>query len=514
MVNFYLSLMIITATTVGKIMLCSVAGMIVSRQFADPEKTLKGLSYIATMVFLPCLLFTNLCMNVTWEELSKFYWAPLFACLPMGLGFLSSMLVRVFLTQEYHVVIILASTFQNGLTFPASVLLNLKGIEWFNNTAVVDAESYIFLYNVLCSLGLWLIGEPMIAYAKARDVQSREVSREEALLPMEQQDDTVTDLNSEAAASENCKPSYLCAPPAHHEGAGGEDGKVSSPRTAAAEQHRTATAREQLKWYRPSQTQDKPITLPRGCPASALDSEVYIRDAKRVQSAGERLRRLGLAVFKSLQSPPVLSSLTAILVSLTPPLRWLAKSCLGEPIVGGMSVIGHGAIPLQLLVLGSSIAANRPKDDPASPTRVVQAEMSFPPASGTPPRDADGAVMDVSASQSGNHANAFVRWVTSKVPPQIIFTWCTVITRLVIIPSVCFLTLHLLVKIGLMPNDKPFLLAMLVAVMSPSAMNSTLICTMHDYHARDYARMIFCMYLSSSITSTLWLFLFILYLKD
>lgn len=540
MVNIYVGLMIITATTVGKIMLCSVAGTFVSRYFSNPETSQKGLSYIAMKVFLPCLLFANLCLNVTWDQLREFYWAPLFAFLPMTLGFLSSVLVSVLLTKEYRFVVILASTFQNGLTFPVSVLLNLKGVDWFTGAAVVNAQSYIFLYNVVCSMGLWAIGDPLIGYAKAKEVEEEEESRAESEMAARRQRYVDMGLDGEAAAYENRSFSYPFESPRHDGSAaptrkhsvsasatreeaeaqeqrenaeGDSDEKLPepvSPRTAAALQKRAATVREQLGWYRPAQAKDRPIVPPAASPVIMLDGEMGIEDVKAVKGKDERWKRLGHIALKSIQSPPVLSSVVAIVISLTPPLRWLAMSPLGEPFVGGMSLIGEGAIPLQLLVLGSSIAASRPKDDPASPSKAG-APGPFPTASaGT----AAPAEADASGTPTAKDGNALVRYITSKVSPQVIFTWCTVVTRLIIIPAICFLVLHILVKIGLMPNDKPFLLSMLVAIMSPSAMNSTLICAMHGYHARDYARMIFCMYVSTIFTATVWLFFFILYQRD
>ncbi|AYU78174.1 transporter - putative [Leishmania donovani] len=489
--DLYLGMMLITATTVGKIILCALAGMLVSRYFSNPKETLTGLSYISARVFLPCLLFANLSMNVTWEQLSKFYWAPLFALLPMGIGFLSSMLVRAVLRREYHFVVILASSFQNGLTFPVSVLLNLKGIEWFTGAAVVDAQSYIFLYNVVCSIGLWALGDPMIAYAKTKEVESEEANDEE-LVARRRPYSMDGRVDGEAEGKEKAQ---------------------SSPHTAAAAQQGHATAHEQLEWYRPAQASDKPIMLPPGSPGILLDDEMRITNSK-LKPRDDRLKRLGRIALTSIQSPTVLSSIIALIISLTPPLQRLAKSPFGEPFVGGMALVGKGAIPLHLVVLGSSVAASRPKAHPTSSAKRAQVTISSPTTSAPLPTSADGTVFDVSASQPGTGVNALRYWITSRVQPQILFTCCAVVTRLVIIPCICFLALHILVKAGLMPSEKPFLLSMLVAIISPTAINSTLICTMREYHVRDYSHMMFFMYLSSIITSSVWLFCILLYLSD
>ncbi|KAG5480562.1 hypothetical protein LSCM1_06266 [Leishmania martiniquensis] len=507
MVNLYVGVLFIATTAVGRIALCAIAGIVVSRNFSHLEETLTGLSYVAMRVFLPCLLFSNLCLSVTWEGLRKFYWAPLFALLSMGLGFLSSMLVRIFLTREYHAVAVLASTFQNGLAFPVSVLLNLKGIDWLTRAAVADAQSYVFLYNVICSVGLWALGDPMIELAKKRELGLEEARREEEELAGRPQHQTSIGFSGEAANDEGGRVSYPFEAPRHNPGLEDSEEQVPLPRP------RAATAREQLGWYRPAHAKDKPITPPPGSPAIVVGGETSTDGAAEVKPTAVRLKRLGLIALKSFQSPTVLLSVIAIFISLTPPLRWLAESPLGEPFVGGLALVGKGAVPLQLLVVGFSIWANRSGNGTASLTKNLPAAAS-PAASGTPLANEDGTIIDVSASPLGKGNKNFVIWVTSKMGPEFVLIWYTVVMRLVIIPSVCFLFLHILVKTGVMTNEKPFLLATLVAIISPSAMDSTLICSAHNYHARDYARVIFFMYLSTILTTSVWLFLFTLYLKD
>ncbi|KPA82730.1 putative transporter [Leptomonas pyrrhocoris] len=531
--NLYVGLMIVTATTVGKIMLCAIAGMLVSRYFSNPEPSKKGLSYIAMKIFLPCLLFTNLCLNVTWEQLGKFYWAPLFSCLPMALGFLCSFIVRVFLTRDYRYVLLLGSTFQNGLTFPVSILLNLKGIEWFTGQAVVDAESYIFLYNILCSIGLWAVGDTMIGWAKGKEVAEAEAEKEKLEMARRREHYRAMGASGEALAYQNRSFSYpFESPRTEPEEEDEALASPMSPRTAA--ERRDATAREQLGWYRPARRQDRPIVPPEGSPVIMLDGEMNIEDVTEVRpSGGEKARRMAHTVIKSLKSPPVLSSLIALFISLTPPLRWLAQSFLGESLIGGMKLIGEGAIPLQLLVLGLTIVASRPPDEedtgknpPAAPTPATASATAAPavaaasnpisPNTVAPPAT---AITSAPAADSANahvddDANACVQWITTKVSPQVIFTWSTVTLRLTVIPAICFGVLHVLVRTGLMPNERPFLLSMLVASCSPSAINSSLICAMHGYRAREYSRMIFCMYVSAIFSSTIWLFLYILYLTE
>lgn len=524
MANFYVGLMLITAATVGKIILSSSAGMLISRYFDNPESSVKGLSYIAMRVALPCLLFTNLCFAVTWEQLSKFYWAPLFGCVPMILGFLSSFVVRRLLTKEYQYVVILASTFQNALTFPVSILINLKGIEWFTGTAVADAQSYAFLYNLICNIGLYSIGEPLIAWAKQKEVDEEAAVLEAAEAAVRRQE--MIDMGvtpNEIAAFENRSFAYPFESPrrtsAREEAlpdihASGAAESAMSPVTSA---RRDATAREQLNWYRQAGQKDKPIMPPPGSPVIVLDDEAFgSESASATPGKEDSLQHFRKNVIESLTGGPNLASFLAIFVALVPPLRWLAKSFVGEALIGGMKLIGEGAIPLQLLVLGCTLVG------PPKVAQGVAAQPGSPsaaaaPASPTAPADPDGAVPDVAAEEPVRDAarsSGSAGFLSSLLSPQIIFTWCTVFLRLVILPAACFLLLHLLVKAGLMPRERPFILAMLTEALSPSAMNSSLICAIHGYHAQDYSRMIFCQYIACIFTTTIWLFIFVLYIEQ
>lgn len=500
MVNLYVSLMIITATTVGKVMLCSVAGMVVCRKFTERQKSEKGLSFISMKIFLPCLLFSNLCLSVTWDQLAKFYWAPVLSTLPILLGFLSTFVLQFLIPHDYRYVLLLGCTFQNGLTFPISVLINLKGISWFDDAAIVDAQSYIFLYNIICSIGLWAIGDPMIAWAKAKEVEDAELAQEQQRALLATTRGRVFPRHAVALENRSFTLPYE---------------SMTSPTdpvgvSVTSSTKRDATTREQLQWYRPASGKDRPIVAaqPPASPVVLLDGEEAAEAVIPVQQSRQKnLRKHLRTVWKAIQSPPVMSSLLALLISLTPPLHWVAQTFVGEVIIGGMSLVGTGAIPLQLLVLGCVIMQSKPPDEVA-PSTLPQQLTNSPAATG----DADGVTVLATAPLSCTAR--LINWLTTRVSAQAIFTWSTVIIRLIIIPAICFLVIHLLRVVGVLPDERPFLLSMLVATAAPSAINSSLICAMHDYHARDYSRMIFCMYISSIFSATIWLFFYIVYLES
>ncbi|EPY19136.1 transporter [Strigomonas culicis] len=344
MVN-YLQLGLITFVTVGKVLLCCIAGMVISKFFLERKKSEKGLSYISVQVFLPCLLFANLCQSVTWESVTLYYWAPVIALIPVCLGAIMSFLAKNLVPQQYRALLILGSSFQNGLTFPISLVVNLKGIEWFGAEEVVNAQSFLFLYNIICSIGLWAIGEPVIKYYKGK-----EVAEERRLAMARTLEERTTALGD--ASDRHLQDSFTypyeaatCAPEA--DGAALKDivGEVDAETIDSSldgvdaaqgrpANKRTASTVEQMRWYKPAQEHDAPIR-------ARVSSD---GDGTGAAEVG-RLQRWGKTVGGAFKSPPVYASLVALCISLTPPLRWLAESFCGQILVGGLSLVGGGAIP-------------------------------------------------------------------------------------------------------------------------------------------------------------------------
>lgn len=556
----YVQLFLITATTVGKILLCALAGAFASRSFDAPQKSEKGLSYISVRILLPCLLFSNLCLSVTVSSLRRFYWAPLLACLPMSVGLASSFLFRIILKRKYHALIMLGCTFQNGLTFPLSIVLNLKGISWLDKQAVNEAQSHIFLYNILCSIGLWAVGEPLIAAAKAKEVRVEEEAFRARERARERRQDRLRGVGGEALAnrsfifpfheatvaeqtggdrrgrsSSSSRPSQR----RQEDGAEGAAGKDSDGdpgvedergkelagheevdgQREAQPRKRSATATEQLAWYKPAKPYDRPLVPPKPAAVYTDDHGIIIaldveeEDAvRRNQCSAKRVK--GILV-RSFKSPTVFFSLVGIAVSLMPPLRWVAESFVGQCIIGGLTVVGSGAIPLQLLVLGCTIAMKNPSDDEAQGEAengqgsVMTASEEEEGEEDLPGRDPAEKPAGTAASPSTPTAAAFL---CPRVKPSTLFVLCTITLRMVLLPAICFLVIHLLNAAGLLPRDRPFLLAMLVATSSPSAINSSVICSMHSYYSKEYARMVLTMYTVSIFTTAVYLFFYILYL--
>ncbi|ESL05895.1 hypothetical protein TRSC58_06440 [Trypanosoma rangeli SC58] len=199
-----------------------------------------------------------------------------------------------------------------------------------------------------------------------------------------------------------------------------------------------------------------------------------------------------------LKVPPIVATIGALIVSLVPPLRWLAESPQGDALIGGMKLIGAGTIPLQLLVLGCTVAGacSRSSNDNRTETTA---------------NEDDGE----SLSEGKMDADTPKEYIDClPVSQPLLFAILTVVLRLIIIPIVCFAIIHFLQKRGVIPSDRTFLLVILLGSCAPSAINSSLICSMHAYKAKPYARMIFIMYVSAVATTALWLAFYIWYLGE
>eukprot|EP00796_Vickermania_ingenoplastis_P004069 gene4069-2918_t len=166
-------------STVVKLIGAVIPGMVISHHLAEPIHSEQGFSFITLRVFLSCMLFANLCMDVSMSLLKAYFWAVLMSLIPMILGILSSLCIRKLLPDEWRVLLVLGSTFQNGLAFPLSVVSNIKGVPWLDSRAIAVCQQYVFLYNLTCAVGLWSVGSLMVKHYKDKLIEKHEDEMEE-----------------------------------------------------------------------------------------------------------------------------------------------------------------------------------------------------------------------------------------------------------------------------------------------------------------------------------------------
>lgn len=488
----YLEVIFITASTVGKVLLCCIARMVISRFYAYGRNTEKGLTYLSVRVFTPLLLFSRLCQSITLESMKLYYWGILLAFFPMIIGTASAWFCRLFLNRTYLGMLILSCAFQNGLTFPVSLILNLKGVNWFGPREAEEGSDLIFLYNIVCAIGLWGVGEPVISYFKALEVQEEKQKRQfERLQELAAKKDPsrAEFYGDDAEGGEVLYPYSRTSPPSRLSTANDKEGSNELMNSFwSHSQH--ASTKQQLLWYKPTSIDDEPLSVD---DIDAVENERHsnrgqIKEGKRWGSlskdthVGEPSNFLWI-VLNACKGLVVVASIVGFLVPIISPLNWGAKSMAGQIIVDAFALIGGGAIPMQLLVLGGSI----------SPT-------------------SNRATQDIGSPENSPIKEKKNSWASALQSQEILFIVSSICIRSIFTPAVMFLVIHALSRLAIVPSDRVFLLSMLVATSAPSAINSSIICVMHDYHAREFARMIFIVYVTAFFFSTVWLSIYIMYL--
>ncbi|KEG12645.1 putative transporter [Trypanosoma grayi] len=402
-----------SVVTVGKVILIALMGIYASRNFGNKKKTLKALSYIAVKIFLPCLLLSQLATDISWDMIRTYYWACILPFIPMVIGVASAFAFRSFIPAEFHGLLQLACTFQNVITYGLSITSNLD-ISWCDSKAKREAQSYVFLYNVVHSLFLWSVGMMIIEKCALALEEENELAARAAFATTH-----IHSVETEAKAS---------AP-------------LEGAENASPARYQPLT---RLEDYRP---------LPE------LTTNATRRRVRRLEDTS--WPEYIVLHLSYLCTEQLIFSFIGLLIALVPPFGLLVRNPVGEALLGGIKLLAGGAVPLKLLVLGINILA-----------------------------ESEGSV---------------------ELPLRFII--CVIALRLFFIPLVCFGVVHLLVVNALMPYDRPFILVMLVLTSAPTAINTSIICSMYSYKVKEYTKLLISMYLSCIFTTTAWLTVYAWYLE-
>lgn len=201
----------ISATTAFKLITAVLTGFGLASYLSSPKESQTGFSYITLRVCLSSMLFANLCLDVSPSLLREYYWAVIMSLVPMVLGATFSLLLRRLVPEEWRVLLVLGSTFQNGLVFPLSVVSSIKGVAWLGEEEIRHCQQYVFLYNLTCALGLWSIGNAMVRHFKQKLILKQEDELMEAqyqqLALVQEQSETKRRRRSSSTARKKVTPS-------------------------------------------------------------------------------------------------------------------------------------------------------------------------------------------------------------------------------------------------------------------------------------------------------------------
>lgn len=371
-----LELLLVSVSTVAKVLLIALVGVVVSQRFSGGAASVKGLGYLTVYIMLPLLLFTKIADDLTPEILERCSFAIFASVLAVAIGTLCGYVARPLVAPVDRVILVLGCMCQNAVSYPLSVLYSLRGVAWFGPGELEEAHAYVFLYNLAITVTLWSIARRLI----------------------------------ETAATEagTYKP-----------------------------KERPANKGSVFLIGRPWATQ------------------VY---------------SWGASAMSLLLTGPIVASALGIVVALTPPLKAAYQAPPLATLVSGARVLGSGCVPMQLLVLGANLATSHN----AKAAKVSTA----------------GPQPDTVAA---DRAESRRFYATASV------------VRLVVIPTILFALLHLCVKIGLIPNVPAFKLTMLIEVSAPPAINTSILCSLHNYRTKEFTAMLLVAYLAAVASTTWWL---------
>ena len=598
-------------STVGKVLLVAATGIVLSKNLSNKRESLKGMSYITVYIMLPCLLFTEMTKVVSWSSLSQYYSAVLLSLVPMLTGYVISRSLRRLVPHELHGLLILACTFQNALSFGLGILMSLHGVPWFTSDRVAEAEGYVFLYNVCCSLSLWSFAMHIVKTCKAvadaaeaarlrgaDDGGSGSVQRivtgagkksavgvtptspiKKTCFPPEAivvEDISKTNASRSLTVSNTSCLSLRCSSNGVRQSQqqqlsfttvavadGAPDDGVADRRVEEGDDDRSSLthagslspqggdleATKELELATRELDQGEEKVLDEACSAieaSGLHSDrgiemlpysgtaaanglvaesggdddtcgTHLREswtnvspsstqqnmrdigphrvdagASQSPAAGDnKIVRLdsddnapsliparAKRVFtraasaydshvKPLLSTTILASFIGIFVALFPPLRLVAESNLGQIFIGGLSMLGEGTVPMTLLILGCNLMSD----------------------------EAAGSTAGMAA-----------------IPRR--FVLVVVAVRLVLIPALFLMLMHVLFVVGVVPENRVFRLTVLVESCAPTAINASVICSFFSYRTKEFSRVLFIVYVASIASTTGWLMVYLWYLGE
>lgn len=408
----------ISVATVSKVLLIAVTGIILASQMTGGRDSVKGLGFYTVYVLLPCLLFTKLVDNLTWELLQTSFAAPLCAIMCICIGYCCGQIAKRYVPLAVRGHVVLACTGQNAVSFALALLYSLKGVAWLDADALSVATSYVFLYNVPSSLAIWALGT-YIVRSSVEELRAKEV----LLL---------------------------------------DDG--------TEEKKKLLTEVSKMKEKAASQTWFQRNILP------------------------------------SIKSPPLVASFLAIVIALTPPLNFLSHHQPLHTLMSGLRLVGDGTVPLQLLVLGCNLIGGdgnkKNQADQNTASQKQKKQLSVIATSGT-----SGEPLELPPSQEELNKmkeREALRKELEVFPPKKLGLFVGFV-RLVVIPAILFMVLHIGRVAGVIPNSKVFLLTMFIEVSAPSAINASILVNLYNYRGKEYTEMLLTVYTMSIATATFWI---------
>ena len=166
--------------TIFTILIASGCGAYLVRKNILHQQALKDMSNLLVHLILPCLLFSKIISAISFEALRELWVFPIAALVNIGgglfIGLIVSMLCRK--QNEFRRGIVASLGFGNSAYIPLVIIVAIvfQVPELFiEKNATANGITYISLYLVPYMILIWLVGYPIIAREKLRNLKLSKV---------------------------------------------------------------------------------------------------------------------------------------------------------------------------------------------------------------------------------------------------------------------------------------------------------------------------------------------------
>ena len=357
---------------------------------------IKQVALLNKKLFLPCFIFANCAQGLTGDLVASLLFLPILAALYVLGGALAGFVGATLscTPRSQWPVFITMTTFSNVVGMPLPLCLSIiEGVPSLRDSpdAEARAPSYLFLVNIVQSSLMWSLAGRVLA---------------------------------------------LGAPDA-------SSGRMLS-----------TSSRSDMPVVEMTVQQERTAPVGDGMASAAAEGDAATAPAT---TATRRAKSVAIGCYNVLNNAPTMASLLGCACGVIGPLRPVFID-LDAPlrfIIDGMLLIGKGAVPLVIFVLGANM----------------------------------------SKGSTGNAGLLRMRTIAG-----------VLITKLIVVPVIALGTLQLSLALKLIPADPTGLLPLLLIVVgaSPTAMNTSTIATIQGAGQREVSVLLFWLYILAPISVSFW----------
>jgi len=163
------SIVLNVLAAVGMLLIAVSSGTYIGRKANLDQKVLSEMGRVCASVMTPCLIFSSIVENLTWDLLLQSWHIPVATVLLLVVDVLLAMgLAHFFVERKWSVLCIMGATFNNPMALPVSIIQSLsQGESWIEDQLSLTI-SLCFLFNVFQTPFFWMGGSMLIDSEKER----------------------------------------------------------------------------------------------------------------------------------------------------------------------------------------------------------------------------------------------------------------------------------------------------------------------------------------------------------